>query len=381
MKSVSRIAARIDLDAIEENFRQMRANIEEGTRMVAVIKADGYGHGAVRIARLVEHYDYLWGFAVATTEEAVQLREHGIRKPVMILGFVFEEDYGTVVRYDLRPTVFTFSMAKALSDAGGEAEKKVHVHIALDTGMSRIGFSDTEESVRQIQDIFRLPWISVEGMFTHFARADEVSLEPARLQLERYLKFRTMLENAGIDVGLRHCSNSAGIMQFPEANLDLVRAGISIYGLYPSDEVCREPVHLTPAMSLISHISYLKTLDAGVAVSYGGTYITEKKTKVATIPVGYADGYARALSNKGYVLIRGRRAPIIGRVCMDQFMVDVTQIEGVRELDKVTLIGQDGSERITMELLGELSGRFNYEFACCINKRVPRVYVKDGKIE
>ena len=170
-------------------------------------------------------------------------------------------------------------------------------------------------------------------------------------------------------------------MQFPEANLDLVRAGISIYGLYPSDEVCREPVHLTPAMSLISHISYLKTLDAGVAVSYGGTYITEKKTKVATIPVGYADGYARALSNKGYVLIRGRRAPIIGRVCMDQFMVDVTQIEGVRELDKVTLIGQDGSERITMELLGELSGRFNYEFACCINKRVPRVYVKDGKIE
>ena len=381
MKSDSRIVAMINLNAIEENFRQMRANMKTDTKMIAVIKADGYGHGAVRIARLAEAYDYLWGFAVATTQEAVELREHGIKKPVLILGFVFEEDYETIVRYELRPTVFTLSMAKKLSNAAGQIQRTVHVHIALDTGMSRIGFSDTEDSVRQIGRISELPWIAIEGMFTHFARADETLLKPARIQLERYLRFQSMLEKAGIDVGLMHVSNSAGIMQFPEANMDLVRAGISIYGLYPSDEVSREPVHLTPAMSLISHISYIKTLDAGVAVSYGGTYITEKKTKVATIPVGYADGYARTLSNKGYVLIRGKRAPIIGRICMDQFMADVTQIEGVQEFDQVTLLGQDGSQQITMELLGDLSGRFNYEFACCINKRVPRIYMKDGNIE
>ncbi|MGI6010923.1 MAG: alanine racemase [Ruminococcus sp.] len=378
MELYRRIHARIDLDAVEKNFIQMKNNIKKDTKMIAVVKADGYGHGAVPIAKMAEEFDYIWGFAVATVGEAMQLRQNKIRKPILILGFAFPEDYETIVRNEIRPAVFKVSMAKELSQAAVKAGKDIKIHLAVDTGMNRIGFADTQESVEKIGEIARLPRVEVEGMFTHFARADEISLDPAKKQLDRYLRFDDMLKKAGINVPFRHCSNSAAIMQFPEANLDLVRAGISIYGLYPSDEVKKEPVHLTPVMSLKSSISFIKTLDKGEAVSYGGTYITERPTVVATIPVGYADGYARSLSNKGYVLIRGKKAPILGRVCMDQFMVDVTEIEGVQEFDEVTLLGRDGDEKITMEMLGDLSGRFNYEFACCIDKRVPRIFVRHG---
>ena len=376
MKTYGRIYAEIDLHAIEENFLQMKRNIKEGTQMIAVIKADGYGHGAVPIAKMLETYDYVWGYAVATVEEALELRENGMKKPILILGYTFEEDYETIAAYDLRPAVFKVEMAEKLSAAAGRQGKMICIHLALDTGMGRIGFEDEKQSVALIKKIAGLPNLKLEGMFTHFARADERTLEPAVKQLERYKRFCGMLKAEGITVAYRHVSNSAGIMQFSEANMDLVRAGISIYGLYPSDEVKREPVHLKPAMSLKSHIVYLKTVKPGTPISYGGTYITKDFTKVATIPVGYADGYSRNLSNKGYVLIRGQRAPILGRVCMDQFMVDVTHIEGVCELDEVTLLGRDGNETITMEMLGDLSGRFNYEFACCISKRVPRIYVR-----
>lgn len=245
--------------------------------------------------------------------------------------------------------------------------------------MTRIGFADEEESIGKIQKIAKLPNLEIEGMFTHFARADEFDKKPAVVQLKRYLDFTEKLEKAGVHIPLRHCSNSAGIIRMQEANLEIVRAGITIYGIYPSNEVERDIVKIEPVMELKSHISYVKDVKPGTAVSYGGTFVASKNMRVATIPVGYADGYPRQLSNKGWVLIKGKKAPILGRVCMDQFMVDVTEISDVKAGDMVTLIGKDGDEVIDFEQFGEMSGRFSYEFICCITKRVPRVYIKDGK--
>ncbi len=378
MKRHSRVYARINLDAVEENFCRMRENIRKETKMIAVVKTDAYGHGALPIARLVEPYDYIWGFAVATVEEAVELREHGIHKPILILGFTFSEDYEMIAQQELRPAVFKLSMAKELSRAALHSKKKIMIHLALDTGMTRIGFADNEESIEIIREITALPGLEIEGMFTHFARADETDKENAREQLRRYLAFARALERAGISVPLKHCSNSAGILELPEANLDAVRAGITIYGIYPSDEMDRDNVKLHPVMELKSHIAYIKTVEAGVAVSYGGTFVTDHPTRIATIPVGYGDGYPRSLSNAGYVLIHGKRARILGRVCMDQFMVDVTDIPA-GELDEVTLLGRDEGAELSVDTLGALSGRFPYEFVCDIGKRVPRIFVKSGR--
>ncbi len=376
----SRVYAKIDLDAVEENFASMRENIKPGTQIAAVIKADGYGHGAVSIARLVEPYSYIWGFAVATVEEGLALREAGIQKPILLLGFAFPGHYRDIAETQIRPAVFKEDMACQLSDAAVRTGHTIPCHLAVDTGMTRIGFPDTEESVEAVRRITGLPGLEWEGVFTHFARADEVSLEPARIQLARFQDFSSKLEAAGIHIPLKHCSNSAAIMQFREADLDMVRAGISLYGLLPSDEVQREPVRLRAAMEIKSHITYVKWVEPGVAVSYGGTFVTGRPTRIATIPVGYADGYPRSLSNKGQVLIRGKRAPILGRICMDQFMVDITDIPEAGEFDEVTLLGQDGEECLSAEELGSLSGRFNYELVCDINKRVPRLYLHHGKI-
>ena len=380
MKKFERVKAVVSLDAIAHNFEEMKKNIADGTRIVAVIKADGYGHGAEAISRLIEDYEYIWGFATATAEEAIQLKDAGIEKPVLILGLVFEEYFQELIRKDVRLTVCEYDVAKILSDEAVRQGRQVHIHIALDTGMSRIGFADKPESVEEIKKIAALPNVEIEGMFTHFARADETDKAPAVEQLERYLTFADLLEKAGVQIPLKHCSNSAGIIRMPEANLNLVRAGITIYGIYPSDEVERDIVKLKPAMELKSHVAYVKDLPAGTAISYGGTFAAENDLRVATIPVGYADGYPRTLSNKGWVLIHGQKAPILGRVCMDQFMVDISGIPGAMEGDKVTLLGADGQERITAEELGELSGRFNYEFVCTLGKRIPRVYRRNGEI-
>ena len=344
-----------------------------------MIKADGYGHGAEAIARLIEDYDYIWGFAVATPEEALQLRTFGVKKPILILGIVFEEYYTEMIAKEIRLTVCTYEMAQELSEEAKRQGRNVHIHIGLDTGMSRIGFADRQESVAQIKKIKELPNVEIEGMFTHFARADETDRSPAMDQLKRYLNFAKLLEDAGVQIPMKHCSNSAGIIRIPEANLNAVRAGITIYGMYPSNEVERDNLKLIPAMELKSHIAYVKTLEPGAAISYGGTFTVKKEMRVATIPVGYADGYPRSLSNKGWVLIHGKKAPILGRVCMDQFMVDVTKIPEADMGDEVTLIGKDGKEFISMETFGDLSGRFSYEFACDISKRVPRVYIRDGR--
>lgn len=379
MKKFERVKAVVSLDAIAHNFAEMKKNIAKGTKIVAVIKADGYGHGAEAIARLIEDYDYIWGFAVATPEEALQLRTFGVKKPILILGIVFEEYFTQMIAKEIRLTVCTYEMAKKLSEEAQRQGRDVHIHIGLDTGMSRIGFADRQESVEEIKKISQLPNLKIEGMFTHFARADETDRSPAIDQLNRYLNFAKLLEDAGIQIPMKHCSNSAGIIRVPEANLNAVRAGITIYGIYPSNEVERDIVKLIPAMELKSHISYIKTVEPGAAFSYGGTFTAKKEMKVATIPVGYADGYPRSLSNKGWVLIHGKKAPILGRVCMDQFMVDITKIPDAKAGDEVTLIGKDGKEFISIEKFGDLSGRFSYEFACDISKRVPRVYIKDGK--
>lgn len=379
MSKNSRVKAVISLDAVEQNFREMRKNIAEDTKMIAVVKADAYGHGAAPIAHLIEGYDYIWGFAAATAEEAVHLRENGVTKPILILGIVFEEYYPELVRDDIRLAVCEYEEAEKLSKEAVLQNKTVHIHIALDTGMTRIGYADIPESVEEIKKIAGLPNLEIEGMFTHFSRADEYDRSPAMVQLERYQKFSDLVEAAGVEIPLHHCSNSAGIIRVPEANLSIVRAGITIYGIYPSSEVERDIVKLTPVMELKSHVTYVKDVPEGAAISYGGTYVADKKRRVATIPVGYADGYPRQLSNKGWVLIRGKKAPILGRVCMDQFMVDVTDIPEVKAGDEVTLMGRDGEEFISVETLGDLSGRFSYEFVCGISKRVPRVYIKDGK--
>lgn len=369
-----RVCARIDLGAVARNFKNMRANLKDATRMIAVIKTNGYGHGAVEIAHLTEGYDYLWGFAVATVEEAMELRASGIRKPILILGFVFPEDYDTIVRNDIRPAVFKVSMAKEIDEAAHRAGVKAKIHLAVDTGMSRIGFAVSEEGVRQAAAAAAMENLEIEGTFTHFARADEVDKTHAVLQFERYMKFVDMLTEAGVHPGMRHVCNSAGIMELPEFQLDAVRAGITIYGIYPSEEVDRSRLPLESVMSLISHIAYIKELPPGCPISYGGTFVTKRESRIATIPVGYGDGYPRLLSSKGSVLIRGKRAPIVGRVCMDQFMVDVTDIEA-EEFDTVTLLGKDGDDAITVDELGRICGRFPYEFTCDINSRVPRVFI------
>lgn len=380
MNRYTRVRAVINLDAILYNMNSMHQNISEDTKIMAVIKADGYGHGAAEVAECIEHLDYLAGYAVATVEEGLILRNHGIKKPILILGYAFPDQYDELIAADMRPTVFTREMAQELSQAAGEMGVDCPIHFAVDTGMSRIGYQVTEEAADEMAQIARLPHIMVEGVFTHFARADEADKTSAEEQLALFEKMISMLEERGIEIPIKHCSNSAGIVELKEANMDMVRAGITLYGLWPSEEVRRDIIDLKPALSLITHVAYVKDLEAGRAISYGGTYVTKRPSRIATIPVGYADGYARGLSNKGAVLIHGKRAPICGRVCMDQFMVDVTDIPEVKMGDEVILIGSAGEETITMEEVGELSGRFNYEFVCNLGKRIPRVFRRNGKI-
>ena len=376
MRKNGRITAYIDMAAIAENFENMKKNIKEGVQMVAVVKTDGYGHGAVPIAKMAEQFEYIWGFAVATFSEAMDLRNSGIQKPILILGYTFQEDYVEMAKNGIRPAIFTYEMAKDFSDAAKKAGICAPFHLAVDTGMSRIGVPWGEVGIETALKISMLSHIKMEGVFTHFSKADETEKEFTKCQMDRFQGFCSNLSEKGETSFLRHCSNSAGILEIPEANMDLVRAGISIYGIYPSSEVSRSYVELHPAMELKSHVVYLKTIEPGTMVSYGGTFTAAHKMKIATIPVGYGDGYPRSLSGKGSVLIRGKRAPILGRICMDQFMVDVTGMD-VQMLDEVTLLGRDGEEEITLEELDKLSGRFPYEFVCDIGKRVPRVYVNE----
>lgn len=379
MNSYSRTYVTVDLDAIAYNFESMRKNIREGTQIIAVIKADAYGHGAVTVGRFLETFPYIWGFATATAEEALELRDAGIQKPILVLGYVFEDHYEELIDREVRMPVFDLETAEKIADYAEQLHKKAKIHIALDTGMNRIGFKDTQKSAAVICKISQMESLQIEGMFTHFARADETDKIYADRQFRRYMDFHRQLQDWGVSIPVCHCSNSAGIIDMPYANLDVVRAGITIYGIYPSNEVQKEKVPLKPVMSWKSGVAFVKEVEAGEQISYGGTFVTPKKMKIATIPTGYADGYPRMLSGKASVLIHGKRAQILGRVCMDQFMADVTDIPDVSRGDEVTLLGRDQEEEITVEELSDLCGRFPYEFVCCVSKRVPRVYLGGGK--
>lgn len=372
----------VNLDNILSNMESMKAHIAENTRILAVIKTDGYGHGGVPIAKAIEELDYLFGFAVATAEEAFELRRESITKPILVLSYTFPYAYERFVESDIRVTVFRRDSLLALNEKALEKGKKAKVHIKVDTGMGRIGITPDDLGMDFVEEALQLPGIEVEGIFTHFACADEADKTSAEKQIALYSSFVSNVEDKfGYKIPLHHCSNSAGIIDLPQANMDLVRAGITLYGLLPSDEVDETRVALKPALSLHSHVVYVKTLQKGQTVSYGSRFVASKETRVATVPLGYGDGYPRSLSDgKGYVLIKGHKAPILGRVCMDQFMVDVTDLPQVAEGDKVTLIGWSGEECIGADYLGELSGRFNYELVCDLNQRLPRVYIKDGVI-
>ena len=373
--------AEVDLDAVVYNMRSMRENIDPNTKMIGVIKTDGYGHGSIPIAEVLEPLDFLMGFAVATPEEAHELRQAGIKKPILILGYTFPYCYEQLSEEELRPAVFRRDSFSGLKEAAQRVGKPIRVHIKVDTGMNRIGITPDEEGLSFVKDLMNQDGLEIEGIFTHFSRADESDKSCALEQLKSFLAFIRMTEEKlGLRIPVKHCSNSAGILELPQANMDAVRAGIALYGLYPSEEINREGVPLRPVLSWYSHLIYVKTVHKGQSVSYGGTFTAKKEMRIGTVPIGYGDGYPRSLSNRGYVLIRGRRAPILGRVCMDQFMVDISHIPEASEGDRVVLLGRDGSEHISAELLGELSGRFNYELLCDLGKRIPRVYKKGGKL-
>jgi len=380
-KHYERVYATVNLDVIRANCENMKKNIAQDTKMIGVIKTDGYGHGAIPIAKELEPIEYFLGFATATVEEALLLRKSGIRKPILILGYTFPYCYEDLIEQEIRPAVFRIDQAKTLSECAEDMQKNCKIHIKVDTGMSRIGIRPDDSGIDFMREVLALPNIEVEGIFTHFARADEIDKTAAIDQMTKFKTFITRVkEELGYEIHVKHCSNSAGIIELKDANMDVVRAGVTIYGMWPSEEVRKDIVPLKPALQLYSHIVYIKDLEPGRAISYGGTYQVTNPIKVATIPVGYGDGYPRGLSNKGYVLIHGKKAPILGRVCMDQFMVDVTNIPEVIEGELVTLIGTDGDATITIEELGTLSGRFNYELACDLGKRIPRVYMKNNEI-
>ena len=364
----------IDLDILSSNFDAICAKAD--VPVMAIIKADAYGHGAVPVARLLEKKSAFFG--VSSIGEALELRRAGIAIPILILGYTPVSAYPEAVREEIRPAIFHYEDALALSEAAVAAGKTAPFHFAVDTGMSRIGFQVTEEAADLCAKIAALPGLKAEGLFSHFATADCAQLDRAKKQAEQFAAFDSMLRERGVQVPLRHLDNSAGIMNFGH-HYEMVRSGIITYGMYPSDEVSAQLLEVRPALRWISRVTHVKQLPAGREIGYGGTYTTTKDTVVATIPVGYADGYRRNLSGKFHVLIRGKKAPILGRVCMDQMMVDVTDIPDVTTGDTVTLVGRDGGEEIPIESIAAVADSFNYEFSCGISRRVPRFYVMGGK--
>ena len=381
MFEYERVYAEIDLDAICRNVSSMKKNIAKDTKILAVIKTDGYGHGAIPIAIELENIDDVYGFAVATAEEALDLRKNNIKKPILILGYTFPGNYEELIKNKISMALFREDSMDEIAKVAEEIGEKALVHIKVDTGMGRIGVLPNEEGVSFAGKIIENPVLCLEGVFTHFAKADEMEKEFTYGQIKKFDAYvKNIEEKYQYQIPIKHASNSAGIIDVKEANMDLVRAGIILYGLWPSDEVNKENITLKPALSLYSTVVYLKDIEKGTPVSYGGKFVADKKMKIATIPVGYGDGYPRSLSSKGYVLIRGQKAPILGRVCMDQFMVDVSHIKDVCMGDKVTLIGNDETECITVEELGELADKFNYEFVCGLSKRIPRTFVKNKKV-
>lgn len=375
MSTNLRVCAKIDLEAIRSNLHNVYDNMVNKVPLMAVIKADGYGHGALHIAEMFEKDDVVFGYATATAEEAIYLRDNGIRKPILILGYTFNDSYVELIKKDVEFTLFRSDTVDELKTASLLAGKKAKVHIKVDTGMHRIGVAPSDEGLEIVKKAAHCDKIEIRGIFTHLATADELVKDKAYEQVDKFVDFVKYVEKElDITIPYKHCFNSAACMEMECEYTNLARLGITMYGIEPSDDCVANSIELKPALSLYSHIVYIKELGKEEPISYGGTYITDSKKLIATIPVGYGDGYPRALSNKGYVLINGCKAPILGRVCMDQFMVDVTHIKGVAEGDLVTLIGTDGNEEICVEGLCDIYDGFRYELVCDIGKRVPREY-------
>ncbi|MBQ9941704.1 MAG: alanine racemase [Christensenellaceae bacterium] len=365
---------KIDLDAVAANFAAVKE--KAGVPVMAVVKADAYGHGAIQVAKLLQEQCAFFG--VSSILEALELRQAGLTAPILILGRTPTSAFTHAVREDVRPTIFHYADALALSAEAQKQGKVAKFHLAVDTGMGRIGFQPTLDAANICAEIVKLPNIEAEGLFSHFATADCADLTAAEAQAAKFDAFCKLLEDLGVQIPIYHMDNSAGLMNF-EGHYGMVRSGIITYGLYPSTEVDPGLLSIRPALQWLSRVTHVKTLPVGCPISYGGTFVTNRQTVVATVPVGYADGYRRSLSGKFYVLIHGKKAPILGRICMDQMMVDVTDIPDVCLDDTVTLVGRDGEEEITMEAIAAAADSFNYEFVCGISRRVPRIYCRDGK--
>ncbi len=372
--------AEIDLDAMAHNMRLIRQKINPQAKAMAIIKADGYGHGAKMLAPvLLENGADCLG--VATFDEAYALRKAGITAHLLLLGYNHPSRFEEVVQLELRQTIFTRQMAEALSQTAVALGKEAYVHIKLDTGMSRLGFMPTDSQLQEVLEISRLPGICLEGLFTHLAQSDGSATDFTMNQAKKFLDFAQKLEDAGVSIPIKHVSNSGAIMNYGDLNMDLVRAGIMLYGLPPDHAMDVKDWNLKRALSFKSCISYMKTVEKDVSIGYSRKYYTKEQSVIATVPVGYADGYSRSLSNKGHVLIGGEIAPIVGNVCMDQFMVDVTHIPHAAIGDEVVLIGVQGDKEITADQLGDWEGTINYEVTCKITKRVPRVYMQNQQVQ
>lgn len=376
MNKYYRMRAEINLTAIRKNIQTMKHCIPKDKKLLAVIKANAYGHGAIEVAQTLEDLaDY---YGVAFIDEAVELRKAGIDKPILILGHTDESLFPVLLDYDITQTIYSVEQAKVLSALAVDKGKKAKIHIKIDTGMNRIGFPCNKQSIEKITAITCLSGIYAEGIYTHYYLADVADKSVANKQLTRYTEMIQWLEAENVHFAIRHISNSAGIMEMPNDTYDMVRSGIATYGLYPSEEMNKEACVLYPAMELKSHITHVKKVSVGETIGYGATYTVPEDKVIATVEVGYADGYPRALSNQGRMLLHGKFAPIVGRVCMDQTMIDVSHISDVEVGDEVVLAGVQGEEFISVEELADMSASFNYEFVCDINRRVPRIFYKDG---
>ena len=373
-----RCFAAVDLDALTHNLTVLQAKMAPGVKTCAVVKANGYGHGSVRVAlHLEDRVDY---FAVACIEEALELRQGGIKKPILVLSYTHPSWYSQLIDNGITATIYNESEAAQLGKLALDMGKKAIIHLAVDTGMGRVGFIPSTDSADVIDRITRLPGVEVEGIFTHYACADTVDKTDKNRQTALFDSLLDMLDERGIEIPIVHACNSAGTMD-PDKNYNMCRLGIAMYGLYPSDEMNREDVVLKPAMEIVSHVVHIKTVPAGTQIGYGHIYTAPSQRKIATVSVGYADGYNRCLTGVGYVLINGQKAPIVGKVCMDQIMVDITDVSNVVIGNHVILMGKSGQEEISADALGAMVNSFNYEVACNWMPRVKRVYYKDGKIE
>lgn len=376
---LNRAWAEIDLDAIAHNTREIKKLTGSKVEMMGVVKADAYGHGVLEVVRTLLD-NGVTQLAVSMLDEAIQIRKMGIDVPILVLNYTDPARADEIIHNRVTQTVFSTDLAQALSIAAVRLGKDVRIHVKVDTGMTRVGFIPGYNAVRNIMEISRLPGIILEGIFTHFASADESDKSYTLMQFERFMNLCTELIRAGIHIPVKHVCNSAGILQYPEMHLDIVRPGIILYGLYPSREVAGK-IDLRPAMTLKANVIFVKDVDKDTYVSYGRTFRTDRKSRIATIPIGYADGYTRLMSNKGRMLVNGEYAPVIGRICMDQCMLDVTDLKhDVHVGDEVVIFGRQNGSCISVDEIADQVGTINYELVCIIGKRIPRVYLKEGKI-